>query len=323
VHPGSSWSNDDASGCFGRQSLIANLQRTLLGLWLLGILVAMLRLMSDLSDAGAWLLLGLLTLTHAAVLAVEFAWMLASHGDDPTPRPRPAQLLRAWMAECLHAPLVFFWRQPLRHRRWPDPPGSGTAPRRAVLLVHGYVCNRGLWNAWLARLQAQGTPGLAVNLQPPFGDIDAYRPIIDDAVRTLTRLTGRPPLVVAHSMGGLAVRAWWAHAAPDAIHHLVTLGSPHHGTRLARLGVTANARQMREHSRWLQDLAARETPEHRARTTCVHSHCDNIVFPPANALLTGAAHVHLPATPHVAMVDHPQAWAIAEALRADTTAPAR
>jgi len=291
--------------------MIATLQRWLLGLWMLAAALTCLALARGTYGSAPWWALMLLMGTHAAVLALEFAWMRAAHAMDGAPRPTVLAMVQAWASECLRAPLVFFWRQPLRPHRFADHLPSDAAGRRGILLVHGYVCNRGLWNGWLARLRALGVPCLAVNLEPPFGNIDDYRATIADAVAKLTRLTGRPPLVVAHSMGGLAVRAWWSQHRPQDLHHLVTLGTPHHGTRLARLGMTINARQMRERSPWLHDLAARESVAHRLRTTCVQSHCDNIVFPPANALLEGARHVHLHATPHVAMVDHPQAWAIA------------
>ncbi len=292
--------------------MIAALQRVILALWCLAVVLMVGQLARSESPPSWWATgLVLLFAGHAAVLGVEMAWMRLVHGRDATPRPTLGQILRAWVIECWHAPLVFFWRQPLNHARWPDLLPSTGSRQRGVLLVHGYVCNRGLWNAWLRRLHALRVPVVAVTLEPPFGDIDAYRSTIKQAVDALTQRTGMAPLVVAHSMGGLAVRAWWVDQPPEALHHLITLGSPHQGTRLARLGFSPNARQMREDSRWLQALAARETQAQCARTTCVHSHCDNIVFPPSNALLNGAKAVHLPATPHVAMVDHPAAWGLA------------
>ena len=35
-----------------------------------------------------------------------------------------------------------------------------------VVLVHGYVCNRGFWAPWMARLRAQGHCVIAPNLEP-------------------------------------------------------------------------------------------------------------------------------------------------------------
>jgi triacylglycerol esterase/lipase EstA (alpha/beta hydrolase family) len=185
-----------------------------------------------------------------------------------------------------------------------------------VLLVHGYFCNRGVWRPWLPRLRALGVPCTALTLEPAFGRIDDWVPAIDHAVAALRRSTGRAPLVVAHSMGGLAVRAWLAAqpgaAAADArVLHIITIATPHQGTWMARFGHTPNARQMRIGGAWLAALAAAEAPHHqalRSRFTCFFSHADNIVFPATTATLPGADNRHLPAVAHVTMVQHPAVW---------------
>jgi len=265
--------------------------------------------------AGAALIVG----GYAVVLALEFALLRAAHGDDPTPRATPGQLVRAWWGEVHTAPAVFCWRQPFRSRRYADtvpeevagesPQGAPPA-RRGVLLVHGFVCNRGLWNPWLVRLRAAGVPVVAVNLEPVFGSIDDYVPCIEAAVRRLERHTGRPPVVVAHSMGGLALRRWWAGQGGDAarVHHAITIGTPHHGTWLARFALSPNGRQMRQGNAWLQALAAGEPAARRARFTCFYGHCDNIVFPPRTATLPGAHNRHLAGVAHVHMAACDEPW---------------
>jgi triacylglycerol esterase/lipase EstA (alpha/beta hydrolase family) len=208
------------------------------------------------------------------------------------------------------APQVFCWRQPFFSHRWPDHLPPGVQGRRGVLLVHGFVCNRGLWNPWLQRLHAQGVPFIAVNLEPVFGSIDDYIGILEQAVRRLEQATGEAPVIVAHSMGGLAVRRWWAEHGDEArVHHVLTIGTPHRGTWLARFAVTRNARQMQQISRWLQTLAAREPATRAERFTCFYSHCDNIVFPPATATLAGADNRHIAGVPHVHMADRHEPWA--------------
>lgn len=291
--------------------MIARLLKGIVALYVSMIIAAVLFFLQGSGLSGVGLALGWLFLGPAAVLVLEFWWMHAANRSDRAPCATTAQLVAAWAAEATSMLLVFFWRVPFRHRTWRDSASCHShfsAPERGVLLVHGYVCNRGIWSRWLARLHSAGISCLAIDLEPPFGSIDNYRGLIATAVETLTRVTGKPPLVVAHSMGGLAVRAWWVEAPPSAIHHLLTLGTPHGGTRLARMGFTVNARQMREQSAWLTQLDAQEGMERRARSTCFYSHCDNIVFPASRATLAGARNIHLPATAHLAMVDHPAAW---------------
>lgn len=249
------------------------------------------------------------------LLALEFG-LLAAFGRDPaTPRAGTITLARAWFGEVLASWRVFNWHQPFFAGCEPDLPGR--PGQTGVLLVHGFFCNRGVWLPWLRRLRKAGVPCTALTLEPAFGQIDDWVPAIEAAVSALQQRTGRPPLVVAHSMGGLAVRAWLA-AQPDAasadrrVLRVLTIGSPHHGTWMARFGHSPNARQMRPGHRWLVDLAAAEAPVRHtryARFTCFYGHGDNIVFPATTAVLAGADNRHLAAVAHVAMVQHPAVWA--------------
>lgn len=254
--------------------------------------------------AGLTVLLGL----HAGALALEMLLVRLTHRADPTPRASAAKLLRAWWAELHIAVLTFCWRQPFRSQVCPDHLPAGSRGLRGVLLVHGYVCNRGFWNPWMHRLKAQGIPFVAVNLEPVFGSIDSVVEALEEAVRRLEDATGMPPVAVAHSMGGLVLRRWWADAAPGRLHHAITIGTPHQGTWLARWGPSRNARQMRPGSPWLRALAAAEPAARAASFTCFHSNADNVVFPPRLATLPGADNRLLPGYAHVHLATAPEPW---------------
>ena len=250
-----------------------------------------------------------IALGYSLVLGLEFVLLARVHGDDPTPRAGASSLWRAWSGEVRAAPTVFCWRQPFASQAFGNHLPAQATGRRGVVLVHGFVCNRGLWNPWLARLQGQGIPVVAVNLEPVFGSIDDYIAGVEEAVLRIERCTGLAPVIVAHSMGGLAVRRWWAECGDAArVHRLITLGTPHRGTWLARFALTRNGREMRPGSAWLRTLASREPPNRSASVTCFFSHCDNIVFPPRHGVMAGADDRHLPAVAHVHMADHPAPW---------------
>lgn len=258
----------------------------------------------------------------ALVLAAEFVLLRLAHCDDPAPRATHAQLVRAWWGEVLASAMVFGWQQPFCSRTWPDqlPAAFDGQGPRGLLLVHGFFCNRGVWNPWLERLATQGTPMVAINLEPAFGSLDEYTEIIERAVRQLEEATGRPPVAVAHSMGGLALRRWWAEQeAPGRLHHVVTLGTPHHGTWLARFAMTRNSRQMCQLSDWLAVLTVRESLRNAGLVTCFYSHCDNIVFPASTATLAGANNRHLPGVAHLHMVNRPEPWDEVQRLLSDVT----
>jgi len=262
----------------------------------------------------------LLVFGYALVLAVEFVAVYRVNRGDPVPPASRLALVRAWWQEVLVAPQVFSWRQPFLWRRCPDddvPPAQG---RTAVVLVHGFVCNRGLWLPWMRELLRRGIPYTSVNLEPVFGSIDAYIPLIDDAVKRAHALTGRPPVLVCHSMGGLAARAWYAATpgAPERVDRVITIGTPHHGTWLGRFSHVTNGRQMRQQGAWLADLISREAAlkpvETYTRFTCWYSNADNIVFPASTAKLPGADNRHVPGVAHVALafearvMDETLAW---------------
>jgi triacylglycerol lipase len=170
--------------------MLARLQQGIVGVALL--LVALLLVWGWRSGHWTWPLLGigLVLLGHAAALASEFVCLRLTHGDDPAPKASWAQLARAWWGETLMAPVVFWWRQPFCSRRWLDHLPATPNGQRGVLLVHGFVCNRGLWNPWLEKLHAGRVPVVAVNLEPVFGSIDAYIPVIEAAVQKLEAATG-------------------------------------------------------------------------------------------------------------------------------------
>jgi len=175
-----------------------------------------------------------------------------------------------------------------------------------VLLVHGYVCNRGFWTSLSGALASAGVLHDALDLEPPGASIDDLAPQVARAVEALCARSGSQRVaVVAHSMGGLVARACLARHAEARIAHVITLGTPHHGTVLANLGVGTNARQMSrpggQCSAWLAQLAASETPARRAMLTSIWSRHDNIVAPQASAELPGARNIVFDGIGHVAL----------------------
>jgi len=270
----------------------------------------------------------LIVLGYAIVLGFEFILLAFLQEQGPTPRPTPGQLLRAWWGEATIAPRVFCWRQPFRAKVEPDYLSAADS-RRGIVFVHGFFCNRAFWNPWMAQLRIEGVPFVAINLEPVFGSISDYASAIDAAVARLEAASGHAPLIVAHSMGGLAVREW-LHRIVNAhlrVHHVVTIGTPHHGTWIARWGRTVSGTEMRLRSPLVTRLAAAGTAQRHALFTCFYGNCDNIVFPASTATLVGADNRHLPGVAHVHMAFHPsvfsEAWRLLKGPARDApTVPA-
>jgi triacylglycerol lipase len=214
--------------------------------------------------------------------------------------------LTAMGKEAWTRSLSFTFVQPFE--KWlmaqgPEPkPGAGMP----VLLVHGYVCNRGIWRA-MRRMLGERVPNalFTASLEPPFARIDDYLPQLAARVDEICDATGSQKIVIiAHSMGGLVTRAYVARVAgTERVARLVTIASPNHGTKMARLGIGRNVRQMYCGNAWLTKLE--EDEKHRrgaVPVTCIYSENDDLILPANSCRLPNANNIALRGEGHVSLL---------------------
>ncbi|MFJ1468909.1 lipase family alpha/beta hydrolase [Massilia orientalis] len=292
--------------------------RTLLRLVLLVQLAAALLVAWALLHRGvpAW---GALLAGAGAVVVVRLAinmnnFVMAARAASHTPpeyRLGPAARLRMLAEEFRASMLVTSWHVPRGCARMSLHLDSGRVP---VLLVHGYGCNSGFWAHLEPLLDRERISHATIDLEPVAGSIDDYAPLIEARAQALCAATGAAQIaIVAHSMGGLAARAWMRSYGSARVARLITLGTPHHGTVLANFGLGENAAQMRRDSAWLHDLAAGETQDVRARIVSIYTYHDNIVAPQDSSILPGARTIAFGGVGHVALGSNPRV--LAEVLR--------
>jgi triacylglycerol esterase/lipase EstA (alpha/beta hydrolase family) len=220
----------------------------------------------------------------------------------------PGQGALWWQAlwgEFRAALTVFLLRQPWPKQSLavmlPTPAHAGPA-KLPVLLVHGYICNHRVWDNMADALRQAGHPVLAVDLEPLFASIDDYADKLEQAANTLLAATSATQLVlVGHSMGGLVIRAWMRACGSTRVARVITLGSPHQGTHIARTAMTTNGAQMIWRSDWLQALQNSETPAVRRLLHIALTHQDNIVYPQREQVLEGAAVTQFSGIGHLQM----------------------
>lgn len=107
-----------------------------------------------------------------------------------------------------------------------------------VLLLHGLVDNRSVFTLLRRSLRKHGwTHVQALNYSPLSCDIRTAAALLGRHVEQICEQTGQRRLdVVGHSMGGLIARYYVQRLGGDArVRTLVTLGTPHSGTRIAPL----------------------------------------------------------------------------------------
>jgi len=236
-------------------------------------------------------------------LAISTTFLIAARHASPVPPEHRLGLvgrLKLYLSEFGAYLLIYNLYQPFEgllmgtEKPQPLPPG-----RLPVLLLHGYVCNRGFLLPLRRYLQAHGISVHSHNLEPVYADLDSYADGLARRIEEILAATGAEKLVIlAHSMGGLVARAYLRKHGARHVAKLITLGTPHHGTVLAPLAAGENGRQIVPGNAWLQRLNE-DAPA--LPVVSVLSYQDNIVLPQESAELAGAKVVRLSGMGHISM----------------------
>ncbi|MDQ0788703.1 triacylglycerol lipase [Streptomyces sp. B3I8] len=235
----------------------------------------------------------------------------------------PSGLLPERRPGALHADAA---RRTAPDTTLPSLPRSSSPP---VVLLHGFVDNRSAFVLLRRSLARSGHRRIeSLNYSPLTCDIRVAAELLGRHVEDLLARTGQGHVdVVGHSLGGLIARYYVQRLGGDLrVRTLVTLGTPHSGTRVAPLAdAHPIVRQMRPHSAVLEELR-RPAPGCRTRFVSFWSDLDRLMVPvetacidhpdltAQNVRVTGIGHLALPVHPAVAA----RVW---QALDAGLTEP--
>ena len=202
--------------------------------------------------------------------------------------------------------------------------GDGAAPgeRRPIVLLHGFMLTQTSWLVLGRRLARRGLGPLYgttyYSLQSVRRSAEHLGAFVDEV---LARTGAERVDIVAHSMGGVVARYWIERLGGAArLGRLVTIASPHRGTRMGRLGLAAGARELAVGSPLFAELSL---PAAGLPYTSIWSRSDSIVIPQASSSIAPGGedrvfddlgHLSLLASRRVVDV-------IAERLRADCLQP--
>lgn len=177
-----------------------------------------------------------------------------------------------------------------------------------IICLHGVVDNRSIFTVLRRALRGRGFGRIyALNYSPLTDDITVVAGRLSELIDDVCAQTGYDRVhIVGHSMGGLVARYYVQRLGGDRhVHTVVTLGTPHEGTQMARFVPWPVARQMRPGSDVLTELAE-PAPGCRTRFIAIWSDLDQLVVPQRNAriqhpdlrarnvLLRGIGHMSLP-----------------------------
>ena len=191
-------------------------------------------------------------------------------------------------------------------------PGPTSPP---VVLLHGFIDNRSVFLLLRRSLAQHGRQQIeSLNYSPLTCDIRCAAELLGRHIEEICERSGSDRVdVVGHSLGGLIARYYVQRLGGDLrVRTLVTLGTPHAGTRVVPL---ANAhpivRQMRPGSAVIEELAL-PAPGCRTQFVSFWSDLDRVMDPLETACLdhpdltvqnvrvSGIGHLALPVHPAVA-----------------------
>ncbi|GHI92274.1 MULTISPECIES: lipase family alpha/beta hydrolase [Streptomyces] len=222
----------------------------------------------------------------------------------------PSGIIQERRAAAPHAPA-----DPEAARHDPPAPRLPAPENPPVVLLHGFIDNRSVFLFLRRSLAQHGRHQVeSLNHSPLTCDIRTAAELLGRHIEEICERTGSERVdVVGHSLGGLIGRYYVQRLGGDArVRTLVTLGTPHSGTRVIPL---ANAhpivRQMRPGSAVLEELA-QPAPGCRTRFVSFWSDLDQVMDPLETACLdhadltvenvrvSGVGHLALPVHPTVA-----------------------
>ncbi|MYV93292.1 alpha/beta fold hydrolase [Streptomyces sp. SID1034] len=184
-----------------------------------------------------------------------------------------------------------------------------------VILLHGFIDNRSVFVLLRRSLARHGWRHLeSLNYSPLTVDIKVAAELLGRHVEDICARTGHAEVdIVGHSLGGLIARYYVQRLAGDRrVRTLVTLGTPHSGTRSAQLAhAHPIVRQMCPGSALIEELRL-PAPGIRTRFVSFWSDLDTLMIPvetarvehpdllAQNVRVTGIGHLAMPVHPAVA-----------------------
>lgn len=186
-------------------------------------------------------------------------------------------------------------------------PEAGQSGHPPVILLHGLFQNRSCL-FWLQfRLRSAGYLQTISLGTPPWRDMETLTESLVKKVDELRiKLKVDKVILVGHSMGGMIARNYVQNrGGATHVHGMVTLGSPHHGSKLAPFAISPMGRALLPGSEFLIKFNSVAWPE-QAKAVSIYTRYDNIVLPAESAKMPGAQVVELDGMGHTSLLFHPR-----------------
>jgi len=164
--------------------------------------------------------------------------------------------------------------------------------KRPILLVHGIVHNPSAFFKIKRKMDEDAWQNIfTVNYATRHGSL--YRmldPLAKRVEQILEETRAKQIDIIAHSLGGIIARLYATGIGRGNVKNLITLGTPHQGTKLSLFlkGVYPGtlSSDLRSGSYFLKDLSERKLPTN-TKLTSIYTPHDILIWPKGNCRATG------------------------------------
>ncbi|SHN50096.1 lipase family alpha/beta hydrolase [Desulfovibrio litoralis] len=218
----------------------------------------------------------------------------------------------SWIVVYLMYPFVRLLAKPLVDKNGKKPP---------LILVHGLFHNASTWFFYKLWFKKAGYTRVHLYSYPVHGkELWGLTKYLEKAVSEVESLyPGEKPILIGMSLGGLMIRGWMSETDPrvenrengttktnhDRIRAVITLGTPHSGSKLAAFGIEKTSRSLSPSGPFFKELVAKEsiTKSEWIPKIALYSLADNLVLPTDNLMPPSEWNKDtLPQVTHVAMM---------------------
>lgn len=173
-----------------------------------------------------------------------------------------------------------------------------------ILFIHGIFHNLSAFTWMKQKLALKGFHSFKdINLVTSIHPVPILAEQVSSTVNTLLKEYAVPEVnIIAHSMGGLVARYFIQKLEGDRfVKNLITLGTPHQGTKLSRFSLLPHFRDLDPNSQLIQELSQLPPPKN-TRVCSISGNLDVIVRAKEDPWWTGVRHIHLKKVGHAGLL---------------------
>ena len=154
-----------------------------------------------------------------------------------------------------------------------------SCPKPTVILIHGLYHNASAWLLYRWRLRVAGYRNVLCWSYPSWGA--SFDVLSTRLISFIKEITFPKVILIGHSLGGLLIRSCLAEpSVANRIAAVITLGSPHQGTKLAVFAPGKLGRSLLFKGKVAKQLNSTPETDPNIPRLALFSPVDNMILPP-------------------------------------------